>query len=130
MAVRQVSLNGCPMLSLYWEGVGVRPILENSTACQKSMPSLISVFLGWLSGCFDGPGFSLVELELSQCFDLFCLAGIYPSGFVFPFALLGCWGLNINGEFDPGSGRTLAACLTHASRTDQRGLLFWLVANG
>ena len=25
--------------------------------------------------------------------------------------------LNINGEFDPGSGRTLAACLTHASRT-------------
>ena len=22
------------------------------------------------------------------------------------------------GEFDPGSGRTLAACLTHASRTD------------
>jgi hypothetical protein len=23
----------------------------------------------------------------------------------------------INGEFDPGSGRTLAACLTHASRT-------------
>ena len=25
--------------------------------------------------------------------------------------------ININGEFDPGSGRTLAACLTHASRT-------------
>ena len=25
------------------------------------------------------------------------------------------------GEFDPGSGRTLAACLTHASRT---GILF------
>jgi hypothetical protein len=25
--------------------------------------------------------------------------------------------VNINGEFDPGSGRTLAACLTHASRT-------------
>lgn len=23
----------------------------------------------------------------------------------------------IHGEFDPGSGRTLAACLTHASRT-------------
>ena len=22
------------------------------------------------------------------------------------------------GEFDPGSGRTLAACLTHASRTE------------
>ncbi len=26
-------------------------------------------------------------------------------------------GLIIFGEFDPGSGRTLAACLTHASRT-------------
>ena len=25
------------------------------------------------------------------------------------------------GEFDPGSGRTLAACLTHASRTDSIG---------
>jgi len=25
--------------------------------------------------------------------------------------------INIYGEFDPGSGRTLAACLTHASRT-------------
>ena len=23
------------------------------------------------------------------------------------------------GEFDPGSGRTLAACLTHASRTEK-----------
>jgi hypothetical protein len=27
---------------------------------------------------------------------------------------------SINGEFDPGSGRTLAACLTHASRADLR----------
>ena len=25
---------------------------------------------------------------------------------------------DLNGEFDPGSGRTLAACLTHASRTE------------
>ena len=28
----------------------------------------------------------------------------------------GGW-LDFDGEFDPGSGRTLAACLTHASRT-------------
>ena len=27
---------------------------------------------------------------------------------------------NFSGEFDPGSGRTLAACLTHASRTVER----------
>ncbi|NBP54384.1 MAG: hypothetical protein EBU67_08890 [Actinobacteria bacterium] len=26
--------------------------------------------------------------------------------------------LVLDGEFDPGSGRTLAACLTHASRTE------------
>jgi hypothetical protein len=25
--------------------------------------------------------------------------------------------ISFYGEFDPGSGRTLAACLTHASRT-------------
>ncbi len=29
--------------------------------------------------------------------------------------------LFFNGEFDPGSGRTLAACLTHASRTLKPG---------
>ena len=29
---------------------------------------------------------------------------------------------NLDGEFDPGSGRTLAACFTHASRT---GLIRW-----
>ena len=29
-----------------------------------------------------------------------------------------------DGEFDPGSGRTLAACLTHASRTDHLTLVF------
>ena len=71
--------------------VGVRAILENSTACQKSMPSLISflwggfwvvswvrVFFGWI--------------ELSQ-FGSFCTAGIsYPSGFVFPFTF---WGVGV-----------------------------------
>ena len=37
---------------------------------------------------------------------------------------------DIYGEFDPGSGRTLAACLTHASRTMMPSLLGGLVANG
>lgn len=36
--------------------------------------------------------------------------------------------LFIVGEFDPGSGRTLAACLTHASRTMKPS--GGLVANG
>ena len=61
--------------------------------------------------------------------------GLFASAFVQPdhralrgavFADVGTFGrvfgpagvvLFINGEFDPGSGRTLAACLTHASRT-------------
>ena len=34
------------------------------------------------------------------------------------------------GEFDPGSGLTLAACMRHASRTDDQGLLWSLVADG
>ena len=34
------------------------------------------------------------------------------------------------GEFDPGSGRTLAAGLTHASRTRSQGLPWWKVAHG
>jgi hypothetical protein len=33
---------------------------------------------------------------------------------------------NFNGEFDPGSGRTLAVCLTHASRT--RSFFFFAFA--
>jgi hypothetical protein len=43
------------------------------------------------------------------------LAWILPGGTV----LAGwCRYQVLFGEFDPGSGRTLAACLTHASRTD------------
>ena len=35
--------------------------------------------------------------------------------------------INIYGEFDPGSGRTLAACLTHASRTmKEEACFFWI----
>ena len=50
------------------------------------------VLWGGLFGLSHGSGFSLVDLELSQ-FDSFCSAGIsYPSGFVFPFALLGVLG--------------------------------------
>ena len=37
---------------------------------------------------------------------------------------------SFHGEFDPGSGRTLAACLTHASRTELFISVDSLVANG
>ena len=33
--------------------------------------------------------------------------------------------LHFSGEFDPGSGRTLAACLTHASRTERMKACFY-----
>ena len=36
--------------------------------------------------------------------------------------------LSDNGEFDPGSGRTLAACFIHASRT--RNSLRWMESGG
>lgn len=61
--------------------------------------------------------------------DVFCqFFGFLLSLFVLLF--IWNWGwpcllglvLVFCGEFDPGSGRTLAACLTHASRTMKPGL--------
>ena len=73
---------------------------------------LISFFGGWV-----GPGlvFWTVVLTLG-------------SGWLFVVG----WGLVLLvlfGEFDPGSGRTLAACLTHASRT-VKGSVFWFWMSG
>jgi hypothetical protein len=34
------------------------------------------------------------------------------------------------GEFDPGSGRTLAACLIHASRANEEETCFFFVSGG
>ena len=44
------------------------------------------------------------------CLGLILCLSVTPRRWVWLF-------LGIYGEFDPGSGRTLAACLTHASRT-------------
>jgi hypothetical protein len=41
-----------------------------------------------------------------------------------------CVKYTLHGEFDPGSGRTLAACLTHASGATNRGLPRGKAANG
>src|SRR3712207_4762326 len=38
--------------------------------------------------------------------------------------------VTFHGEFDPGSGRTLAACLTHASGATNQGLPWGKAANG
>ena len=79
-------------------------------------------------GCFV-----LVCLALASFLLLWGLGGAW-SGFLgcctdFGFWLAVCGWLGLDllvlfGEFDPGSGRTLAACLTHASRTVKR-LPFW-----
>ena len=54
--------------------------------------------------------FWLDILNVSLIFDLVRQTRLLPG-----FAWLGV--IIFYGEFDPGSGRTLAACLTHASRT-------------
>ena len=60
--------------------------------------------------CFFGVGLGLVW------FSGLCANVLWGSGWL--FWLVGVSGLLVLfGEFDPGSGRTLAACLTHASRT-------------
>ena len=74
--------------------------------------------LAWLFGCVG------VVCELDSVF-VFCFYAcfLFLSIFLVGIACLcgGFSGLNVFtflfGEFDPGSGRTLAACLTHASRT-------------
>jgi hypothetical protein len=57
--------------------------------------------------------FGIDRAQLDPCQELFSrLLPDYSSGVP----------IDINGEFDPGSGRMLAACLTHASRTVMQGL--------
>ena len=46
----------------------------------------------------------------------FTLAGLIRLGFLWQLFVAGTSFQVFVGEFDPGSGRTLAACLTHASR--------------
>ncbi|MFJ1290407.1 hypothetical protein [Actinotignum timonense] len=53
----------------------------------------VGVFGLFVGGVFVLVIYFFVELDVVLLFTVFC------------------------GEFDPGSGRTLAACLTHASRT-------------
>ena len=65
------------------------------------------------------------ELDSVLFFVLFMPVFLFLSLFGWDagaFVVLVFWALTfvfLFGEFDPGSGRTLAACLTHASRTDR-----------
>ena len=80
--------------------------------------------MAWLLGCVG------VVCELDSVFVFFDACFFVLSCFLVGIAWLACgcclvvvggWvflDCFLFGEFDPGSGRTLAACLTHASRTD------------
>ena len=80
---------------------------------------------GWLLGCVG------VVCELDSVFVCFlCLFFVFECFWLGLLAGLVClvgwffWALTflfLFGEFDPGSGRTLAACLIHASRAK----FFW-----
>ena len=75
-------------------------LFDISIVCQLFM--LCFLQLAFLVGCVFCQFFWLFESVCQAfCMDLTdCLVGLVFCG-----------------EFDPGSGRTLAACLTHASRT-------------
>ena len=116
--------------------VGV--LFENSIVCY--------VFYAIWSWGLRMVGFCLLCVVFGVCFVLVCLvlasflllwglgwavvwfSGLFTdccSGLASCFVVWGLVGvlLVLFGEFDPGSGRTLAACLTHASRT-VKGLVF------
>ena len=85
-------------------------------------PALISVLL---VGVGDSFWTNIMNVRNDVCF----LSGQTRS-MLLVFFRLGVVAHVFYGEFDPGSGRTLAACLTHASRTMKPSLLGGRVANG
>ena len=78
-------------------------LFENSTVCFVCDSAKFFLVCGPLASLSLG-GRVFAEQPVLVCF---CLLGL-----CFSFLLRSFYG-----EFDPGSGRTLAACLTHASRT-------------
>ena len=84
----------------------------------------------WGLFCFGLPGSLLFGVGLG----LVWFSGLFTdccSGLASCFVVWGLVGvlLVLFGEFDPGSGRTLAACLTHASRT-VKGPACWFWMSG
>src|ERR1041384_3314717 len=64
----------------------------------------------------DGAGnIDIARCRHSRCVEITVATRTNKAQMIrFP---LWSWIHNLDGEFDPGSGQTLAACLTHASRT-------------
>ena len=106
----------------------MRLILENSTVCQivdelvcYAPSSTDCDLIAWLWSGGGGvvvDGFFGKAMILAICQMFVSCRELALFSMAVPF-----WGVVVvlffNGEFDPGSGRTLAACLTHASRAER-----------
>ena len=92
-------------------------LFENSIVC---LVVFVCCFLPCLVGGLPVFLFIRCGLFLFASFD-------WLLGQIFLIRIhLALVGLFLFGEFDSGSGRTLAACLTHASRTERPfGVLEW-----
>ncbi len=92
---------------------GARTYLENSTMCTINANRLVlRCFHSNGRAMHDKPQFLCVfSFEIITKQKQLVKQKIAIASFVF------CQIKQFYGEFDPGSGRTLAACLTHASRT-------------
>ena len=89
----------------------------------------IMPFLGVV--CDHAPVWGVVVFSwFMPCLWVGCVLGFAFCLWILLAAVVVVGGFCFCGEFDPGSGRTLAACLTHASRTDRMFSDVWLVANG
>ena len=109
----------------------MRPLLENSTACQK--PVHMHKPRQWEcihSGCpFHDEIAKIALTGQSAACSQARLSREGHSNVSSPRGLIACdlgpraegpWvHIDIYGQFDPGSGRTLAACFTHASRAER-----------
>ena len=107
-------------------------LFENSIVCHV-------FYVIWFWGAVHGL-FGCVWFLGAVCFWfawLWVLLGVglglglvfWALYWLFPGCLVGVL-LVLFGEFDPGSGRTLAACLTHASRTVKRLPFWWVWMSG
>ena len=106
-------------------------LFEISIVCHVLCSWLVGGWFFWLPAVLCLAFFSVISLVVGGsgvlpgsfvgvgCFLLGLLLWGVGCGLGFVLHMFGCGFLVVVlfGEFDPGSGRTLAACLTHASRT-------------
>ena len=112
----------------------VRLIFENSTVCliSRRISLLCPVDIMFASPAFGWWGggvavsLTMILARLSFFWDGLMMLVLFSQGMwlllIVAWLLLFGVGVGLmvfDGEFDPGSGRTLAACLTHASRAER-----------